>query len=50
MSYKEILSKVRESKDILSKKRAQYNDYKEKTDYLESLKLSFKSNGIRYEN
>ncbi len=50
MSYKEILSKVRESKDILSKKRAQYNNYKEKTDYLESLKLSFKSNGIRYEN
>ncbi len=50
MSYKEILAKVRESKEILSKKRSQYNNYKEKTDYLESLKRSFKSNGIRYEN
>ena len=50
MSYKEILAKVRESKDILSKKRAQYNIYKEKIDYLESLKLSFKFNDIIYEN
>ena len=50
MSYKEILAKVRESKEILSKKRAQYNIYKEKIDYLESLKLSFKFNDILYEN
>ena len=50
MSYKEILAKVRESKDILSRKKAQYNIYKEKIDYLESLKLSFKFNDIKYEN
>ena len=50
MSYKEILAKVRESKEVLSKKKALYNSYKEKIDYFESLKLSFTSNGINYQN
>ena len=50
MTYKEILAKVRESKQMLAKKKVLYNNYKEKIDYLKSLKLSFKSNGINYQN
>ena len=50
MSYKEILAKVRESKEVLAQKKALYSSYKEKTDYFDSLKLSFTSNGIKYQN